>query len=351
MSRHAIATLFLLTAFSLTAVAQQVHHTSSSALADTTTATRITLTEDSTVAMQIILPTVEITLPATTIVKISESGPDTALVADTAAIFYKEHPVIDIVPYTDTFHIEIAEQVEEPKEEPVSEPVVEEPIQDPEPVSEDPTPEPEPVVEEPVQEPVQEPEPVAEEPTPEPEPVVEEPTPEPEPVTEEPTPAPEPVVEEPVQESVQEPEPVTEEPTPESEPSPAQKPTQPSGTFRYSPHAALMDNVDSVPYYTIERQQLNEADTHMSRLSIRPNPTADNLIIQITPRAKGFRYDIMRIETGRIVASGTWLGMTARVPVDKFAKGDYLLNIIDVATGKECMYKINKSYRAVEKRK
>ena len=303
MSRHAIATLFLLTAFSLTAVAQQVHHTSSSALADTTTATRITLTEDSTVAMQIILPTVEITLPATTIVKISESGPDTALVEDTAAIFYKELPVIDIVPYTDTFHIEIAEQVEEPKEEPVSEPVVEEPIQDPEPVSEDPTPEPEPVVEEPVQEPVQEPEPVAEEPTPEP------------------------------------------------EPSPAQKPTQPSGTFRYSPHAALMDNVDSVPYYTIERQQLNEADTHMSRLSIRPNPTADNLIIQITPRAKGFRYDIMRIETGRIVASGTWLGMTARVSVDKFAKGDYLLNIIDVATGKECMYKINKSYRAVEKRK
>ncbi len=433
MTRHGFGIFLLLTALGLGAAAQQVHHTSPAALADTVTTLRVTLTEDTSVDKLIVLPMLEIVAPAKEVAAVSAQVGDTLVTTDTLEVQHNVLPVIEIVPHTDTFHLEVGEPVRDTIAEPVELTVVV-PAVEPTQTEEEPAPAeevpvetlaeeptlteeaPAPAEDTPVETPVEEPTLTEEEPAPAEETPVETPKEEPTPTEEDPAPAeetpvetpkeeptlteeePAPTEEAPVETLVEEPTLTEEEPAPaeetpvetpaeeptltEEEPAPteeapvetpaaeltpaqvvsvetsvtasdpAEKPAaQPSEKFRYSPHASLMENVDSVPYYTIERQQLNEADTHMRRLTIRPNPTADNLIVQIAPRPKGFRYDLMRIETGRIVTSGTWLGMTARVPLEECTKGEYLLNIIDIATGKECMYKITKGYRAVEKRK
>ena len=433
MTRHGFGIFLLLTALGLGAAAQQVHHTSPAALADTVTTLRVTLTEDTSVDKLIVLPMLEIVAPAKEVAAVSAQVGDTLVTTDTLEVQLNVLPVIEIVPHTDTFHLEVGEPVRDTIAEPVELPVVvpaveptqteeepapaedtpvETPVEEPTLTEEEPVPAEEAPVETPKEEPTlteEEPAPAEEAPmeTPKEEPTstevepvpaedtpVETPAEEPTPTEEEPAPAevtpvetpaeeptpteeePAPAEEAPVETPKEEPTPIEEDPAPAEEApvetpaeeltpaqvasvetsvtasDPAERPAaQPSEKFRYSPHASLMENVDSVPYYTIERLQLNEADTHMRRLTIRPNPTADNLIVQIAPRPKGFRYDLMRIETGRIVTSGAWLGMTARVPLEECTKGEYLLNIIDIATGKECMYKITKSYRAVEKRK
>lgn len=111
-----------------------------------------------------------------------------------------------------------------------------------------------------------------------------------------------------------------------------------------------MDNVDSVPFYTIERYKQNEADTHLANIIIRPNPTADNLLVQLRQNPKGSRYDLLRKDDNRAICSVKWLGLSVRIPFNQCPRGTYWLNITDLATGQQCMYIITKSYKAVARR-
>ena len=124
MTRHGFGIFLLLTALGLGAAAQQVHHTSPAALADTVTTLRVTLTEDTSVDKLIVLPMLEIVAPAKEVAAVSAQVGDTLVTTDTLEVQLNVLPVIEIVPHTDTFHLEVGEPVRDTIAEPVELPVV-----------------------------------------------------------------------------------------------------------------------------------------------------------------------------------------------------------------------------------
>ena len=201
---------------------------------------------------------------------------------------------------------------------------------------------PEPVKEEVVT--VAEPEPVQEEFVTVPEPVQEEVVTEPEPVQEEVVTVAEP---EPVQEEVETvPEPVKEKVVTVWEPESTDQQTivdNPEKVIYSSAHASITAD-DSVPDYVLKRMAVNQSEEVQEQFTIRPNPTADNFIIQFRKNPQGHSYAVLRKADQVQLASGQLLGLSCRISMHDYPAGEYLLRITDLSTRVDYLFTITKQF-------